>query len=115
MLSTVQFRRGAVQPLRKPFAKFSRSSISIYGRPAPGSTRMNDDNVRHVPVAPPRPVAQLMSADVLTVNPEDELSDAIGLLLEHEIGATPVVEPGSKKLVGIVSYVDASRAARDLA
>jgi CBS domain-containing protein len=35
-------------------------------------------------------------------------------MIEHRIGAVPVVEPGSAKLVGIVSYVDALRAARDL-
>jgi CBS domain-containing protein len=35
-------------------------------------------------------------------------------MIDHRIGAIPVVEPGGRKLVGIVSYVDALRAARKL-
>jgi acetoin utilization protein AcuB len=48
------------------------------------------------------------------VDPETEVSEAIDLMIEHRIGALPVVEPDSTKLVGIVSYVDVLRAARDL-
>jgi CBS domain-containing protein len=38
--------------------------------------------------------------------------DAIDLMIEHRVGAVPVVQEGSTLLVGIVSYVDALRAAR---
>jgi acetoin utilization protein AcuB len=61
-----------------------------------------------------RPVSELMASDVVSANPGDDLVDAINLMLEHRIGAVPVVEEGSSELVGIVSYVDVLRAARDL-
>jgi acetoin utilization protein AcuB len=59
------------------------------------------------------PVSELMSSDVVSVNPGDDLIDAIDLMIEHRVGAIPVVDPGSSELVGIVSYVDALRAARE--
>lgn len=61
-----------------------------------------------------QPVTQIMNSDVQSIYPESELSEAIDLMIEWRIGAVPVVEPDSLKLVGIVSYVDALRAARDL-
>lgn len=61
-----------------------------------------------------RAVSELMSSDVVAVNPGDDLVEAIDLMLEHRIGAVPVVEEGSAKLLGIVSYVDALRAAREV-
>lgn len=60
-----------------------------------------------------RPIADTMSADVLVVDPETELEDVIDLMIEHRIGALPVVAPGTQDLVGIVSYIDVLRAARD--
>jgi acetoin utilization protein AcuB len=51
---------------------------------------------------------------VVTVNPESDVAEVIDLMIEHKIGAVPVVEADSTRLVGIVSYVDALRAARDL-
>ncbi len=61
-----------------------------------------------------RPVSEIMSSNVLSVVPEAELSEAVDLMLEHRVGAVPVVEADSLKLIGIVSYMDALRAARDL-
>jgi acetoin utilization protein AcuB len=55
-----------------------------------------------------------MTTDVISVNPETELEEVVDLMIEHKIGAVPVVEADSSKLVGIVSYIDALRAARDL-
>lgn len=60
-----------------------------------------------------RPISEIMSSDVVSVGPEDDLVDAIDLMIEHRIGAVPVVDDGSDELVGIVSYVDALRAARE--
>lgn len=60
-----------------------------------------------------RPISDLMSADVLSVDPETELEDVVDLMIEHRVGALPVVSPGTDELVGIVSYVDVLRAARD--
>jgi CBS domain-containing protein len=56
-----------------------------------------------------RPVAQLMSEDVIAAVPETDVSDLITLFLEHKVGAIPVVLPGTRRIVGIVSYVDVLR------
>lgn len=60
------------------------------------------------------PVINVMSSDVIFVEPETGLSDVIGLMLEHKIGAIPVVTPGTREVVGIVSYVDVLGAVQDL-
>ena len=60
------------------------------------------------------PVVKVMSSDVICAEPETELSDVVGLLLEHKIGALPVVRPDTREVVGIISYVDVLRALRDL-
>lgn len=59
-------------------------------------------------------IADVMQADPITVGPEDDLGDVIDLLLEHRIGALPVVDDATEKLVGIVSYIDVLQAVRDL-
>jgi CBS domain-containing protein len=58
-------------------------------------------------------VGDIMSSDVVTVNPETDVGEVIDLMIEQKIGAVPVVDPDSTELVGIVSYIDALRAARD--
>ncbi len=61
------------------------------------------------------PVSTMMSGDVLSLSPEADVGDAIDMLLEHRVGAIPVVlDDGSNELLGIVSYVDILRALRDL-
>lgn len=60
------------------------------------------------------PVIEVMSSDVIFVELETELSDVIGLLIEHRVGAIPVVRPDTRDVVGIVSYVDVLRAVQDL-
>lgn len=60
-----------------------------------------------------QPISVLMSGDVLSVNPDSEVEEVIDLMIEHKIGAVPVTEPGSHKLLGIISYVDILRAARE--
>ncbi|MCB9708266.1 MAG: CBS domain-containing protein [Myxococcales bacterium] len=60
------------------------------------------------------PVSELMSADVLYIHPEDDLGEAIDLMLQQNVGAIPVTDPFSGNLVGIVSYVDILKAARNL-
>jgi acetoin utilization protein AcuB len=59
------------------------------------------------------PVGDIMSSDVVSVNPETDVGELIDLMIEQKIGAVPVVDPDSTELVGIVSYIDALRAARD--
>jgi CBS domain-containing protein len=60
-----------------------------------------------------QPIARIMSSDVICVDAEAELGDVIDLMIEHKVGAIPVVKVGSQELIGIVSYVDLLRAARD--
>jgi acetoin utilization protein AcuB len=56
-----------------------------------------------------RPVVQIMSTDLVAAEPETEVSELLTLLLEHKIGAIPVVMPATNQLVGIVSYIDVLR------
>ena len=61
-----------------------------------------------------QPIASDMSSDVLSVGPEADVTEAIDLMIEERIGALPVVDAEADRLVGIVSYIDVLRAARDL-
>lgn len=56
------------------------------------------------------PIASLMTSDVVSVNAEAELGEVAELMIEHKIGAVPVVDAGDGHLEGIVSYVDVLRA-----
>jgi len=60
-----------------------------------------------------RSVIDSMSADVIFVHPETEVTDVIGLLIEGRVGALPVVRPNTLEVVGIISYVDVLRALQD--
>ena len=60
------------------------------------------------------PIVEIMRSDVISVEPETEMSDVISLLLEHKIGAVPVVESGTREVLGIISYVDLLRALQEL-
>ena len=59
------------------------------------------------------PVVKVMSPDVIAVGPEADLAEVIDLLLEHRVGAVPVIRPETGELIGIVSYVDVLEALRD--
>jgi acetoin utilization protein AcuB len=60
------------------------------------------------------PVVRVMSSDVIFVNPDTELNEVVELLVEHKVGALPVVQSDSREVVGIVSYIDVLRAVQDL-
>lgn len=60
-------------------------------------------------------VSSVMTGDVVVVSPETDLTDVIDTLIEHQIGAVPVVDPLEGDVVGIVSYVDVLRALRAVA
>ncbi len=60
------------------------------------------------------PVIKVMSSDVICVESEAELGEVMELLVEEKIGAIPVVRPGTREVVGIISYVDVLRALQDL-
>ncbi len=59
-------------------------------------------------------ITEVMSPDVIAIEPETELAEVLDLFLEHKIGALPVVEPDTREVVGILSYVDVLRGLRDL-
>lgn len=57
-------------------------------------------------------VADLMTADPITIPVSATLDEAVGFLSKHKFGALPVVRFG--QLVGIISYLDALRALADI-
>jgi CBS domain-containing protein len=56
-----------------------------------------------------RRVADYMSADVVSVEEDTDVSEVIETMLEQRIGALPVVD-GEGNVKGIISYVDLLRA-----
>lgn len=61
-----------------------------------------------------RPVSELMTGDVISVHPETDISEVIEIMIDHRVGAMPVVEPSTLALVGIISYIDILREAEEL-
>ena len=51
------------------------------------------------------PVREVMTLEPLTLSPDDELEEAVELLIDEKIGGIPVVDE-AEGLVGIVTYVD---------
>ena len=60
-----------------------------------------------------RPVSEIMTGDVITVDPATPVGDIANLLVDEKIGAVPVVDEHDNSLVGLVSYVDVLRALAD--
>ncbi len=52
-------------------------------------------------------VDKIMARDVVTVSPNATIRDAANLMLEHEVGALPVME--NDKLIGIITESDIFR------
>lgn len=61
-----------------------------------------------------QPVSTLMSSDVITVDRDADAADIVEVMLEERLSALPVVESGTRELLGIVSYVDLLRATQPL-
>lgn len=59
-------------------------------------------------------VGEVMNADLLQVSDETGVDEIVELMIEHRVGAVPVVETGTNTLRGIVSYIDVLRAAADV-
>lgn len=57
-------------------------------------------------------VGDIMSTQALSVTTEQDVDDAIEVLLEHRVGAVAVIHPLDGTLVGIVSYTDILREAQ---
>lgn len=60
------------------------------------------------------PVRSLMSRPVQSVTPDSDLKDAVSIMLRERVGAVPVVDPESNRLVGIISYFDVLEVVGDL-
>lgn len=58
------------------------------------------------------PVREIFSRDVVSVGPDDDLSDALQLMATHQVRRLPVVDEDNR-LVGIVSQADVALEARE--
>ncbi|HEY7437357.1 MAG TPA: CBS domain-containing protein [Methylomirabilota bacterium] len=56
------------------------------------------------------PIVQVMNSNVIAVAPDAEIGEVIELLIDHRIGAVPVVLEETREVLGIISYVDVLRA-----
>jgi CBS domain-containing protein len=56
------------------------------------------------------PVRVVASTEVVTVNPEQDLDEALGLMAQHQVRRVPVVEQDGR-LVGVVAQADIARQA----
>jgi acetoin utilization protein AcuB len=61
--------------------------------------------------SPDAAVSTIMTGAPISVEPDDDLGDAIDLMVENKVGAIPVVGPEGQ-VVGIVSYLDVLRSLR---
>jgi acetoin utilization protein AcuB len=53
-------------------------------------------------------VREIMTSGPMTLSPDDDLEEAVQLLIDEKIGGVPVVDE-TEGLVGIVTYVDLLR------
>jgi CBS domain-containing protein len=53
-----------------------------------------------------------MSTGLVTVNEGSEVSELLDIFIEGKVGAVPVIDGHTNKLVGIVSYIDVLTALR---
>jgi acetoin utilization protein AcuB len=60
------------------------------------------------------PIVRVMSADVVSVDPETSVGEIIALMIESRVGAVPVIEPTTREVLGIVSYIDVLGAVQEL-
>jgi len=58
------------------------------------------------------PVREIFSREVVTVGPDDDLSNALSLMAEHQVRRLPVVD-ADNRLVGIVSQADVALEAKE--
>jgi CBS domain-containing protein len=58
------------------------------------------------------PAREISSGDLVTVNPDHDLSDALDLMAAHQVRRLPVVDD-ENRLVGIVAQADIAREAKE--
>ena len=57
-----------------------------------------------------KPVREVASTDVVTVDPDQDLDEALNLMAQHQVRRIPVVEQDGR-LVGVVAQADVARQA----
>ena len=57
-------------------------------------------------------ISTLMSTSPVQIDAETEAKEIVDLMLLHQVGALPVVDPETNEVLGIVSYVDLLRLLR---
>jgi CBS domain-containing protein len=60
------------------------------------------------------PVAEVSSRELVTVDPDQDLSDALQLMAQHQVRRLPVVDEDNH-LLGVVSQADVAREVKDKA
>ena len=60
------------------------------------------------------PAAEVSSRELVTVDPDQDLSDALQLMAQHQVRRLPVVDRDNH-LVGVVSQADVAREVKDKA
>jgi acetoin utilization protein AcuB len=55
------------------------------------------------------PVSKVMTREPVTIQADTTIDEVIEILVRMKVGALPVVEPRSRDLIGIVSYIDILR------
>lgn len=79
-----------------------------------GLHQMNDlESIEKIKSVSRMRVSDVMSSDVLSVDPSAGVREIIDLMVDEKVGAVPVVDSHTGGLMGIVSYVDVLRAAAD--
>jgi CBS domain-containing protein len=58
------------------------------------------------------PASAVSSRELVTVDPEDDLSDALKLMAEHQVRRLAVIDEG-ERLVGVVSQADVAMTAKE--
>jgi len=53
------------------------------------------------------PVREIASTDIVTIEPDRDLAEALQLMAKHQVRRLPVVEQG--RLVGVLAQADAAR------
>lgn len=61
-----------------------------------------------------RPVGEVMSRTFAFVDRTESIAQAIDVMLTHGVGALPVLDRPTGDLLGMISYVDVLRIAREL-
>jgi CBS domain-containing protein len=58
------------------------------------------------------PAAEVSTRELVTVDPDDDLSDALQLMAQHQVRRLPVVEDDNR-LVGVISQADIALEAKE--